>query len=333
MRAMSSISLNRKRMPFWLLAAALLLGSSAMLDSAIAQGATAAATTASTPLAAPAPATTPAAGSAAVPATAPAKAPLSVPGLEASTGFAAIPALTSHVNDHAGMLDASQRSTLDQVLTDYETRTGSQIAVLLINSTAPEAIEQYGIRVADAWKIGRAKVDDGVILIVAKDNPKSLNRLRIEAGRGVQGSLTDAQSKRVLEDVIAPYFRKNDYYGGLTAGVTALTTLLDHEQLPVPANNGAAGQGAANTAAASITDVLPLIFMIVVGGFVLFSRIRSGSGQLSSNVWGNAAGVVIGSLLSQSGRGGGGGGFGGGGGGGFSGGGGGFDGGGASGNW
>lgn len=324
MSAMSSISLNRIRMPFWLLAAALLLGNGALPDSAVAQGATAAATAASTPPAAPAPATTPAAVSA--------KAPLSAPGLEASTGFAAIPALTSHVNDHAGMLDASQRSTLDQVLTDYETRTGSQIAVLLINSTAPEAIEQYGIRVADAWKIGRAKVDDGVILIVAKDNPKSLNRLRIEAGRGVQGSLTDAQSKRVLEDVIAPYFRKNDYYGGLTAGVSALTTLLDHEQLPAPASNAAAGQDAANTAAASITDVLPLIFMIVVGGFVLFSRIRSGSGQLSSNVWGNAAGVVIGSLLSQSGRGGGGG-FGGGGGGGFSGGGGGFDGGGASGNW
>lgn len=323
MSAMSSISLNRIRMPFWLLAAALLLGSGALADSAVAQGATAAATAASTP-------------PAAVSAIAPAKAPLSAPGLEASSGFAAIPALTSHVNDHAGMLDASQRSTLDQVLTDYETRTGSQIAVLLINSTAPEAIEQYGIRVADAWKIGRAKVDDGVILIVAKDNPKSLNRLRIEAGRGVQGSLTDAQSKRVLEDVIAPYFRKNDYYGGLTAGVTALTTLLDHEQLPAPASNAAAGQGAANTAAASITDILPLIFMIVVGGFVLFSRIRSGSGQLSSNVWGNAAGVVIGSLLSQSGRGGGGGfggGGGGGGGGGFSGGGGGFDGGGASGNW
>jgi uncharacterized protein len=131
------------------------------------------------------------------------------------------------------------------VLADYETRTGSQIAVLLVKSTEPEAIEQYSIRVADAWKLGRKGVDDGVLLLVARDNPSSLRRLRIEAGRGVQGVLTDAQSKRILQDTIAPHFRQNDYYGGLVAGVGAIATLLNQEKFPAPPGQaaGAAGPG------------------------------------------------------------------------------------------
>jgi len=255
--------------------------------------------------------------------------------------FVAVPALTSHVTDQAGMLDEQQRRTLDQVLVDYETRTGSQIAVLLIASTAPEAIEQYGIRVADAWKLGRKGIDDGVILIVAKDNPKALRRLRIEAGRGVQGSLTDAQSKRILEDVIAPHFRQNDYYGGLAAGVSALTSLLDRENLPAAEKKEAAGQ---YDAAWLEVAVLVVMLAIFFAALLLVRRRSSGRNNLNNlnnNSWGNAAGVIIGSILneaarSSSGRGGFGGGGDGGfssGGGGFSGGGGSFDGGGASGDW
>jgi uncharacterized protein len=246
----------------------------------------------------------------------------------------AVPALAGHVNDHAGMLSETERANLERALTDYETRTGSQIVILTLDSTAPEAIEQYGIRVADAWKIGRAKVDDGVILLVAKNNPKALRRLRIEAGRGVQGSLTDAQSKRVLEDVIAPYFRQNDYYGGLNAGVAALSTLLDKENLPA-APQPQPLSSASNDQGGGFWGSLPILLFFVL---VVLSRIRSrGTGNnLNHNNWGTAAGVVLGSVLSQSGRGGGfgggGGGFGGSGGG-FSGGGGGFDGGGASGDW
>lgn len=252
----------------------------------------------------------------------------------------AVPPLTSHVTDQAGMLDEQQRRTLDQVLVDYETRTGSQIAVLLIASTAPEAIEQYGIRVADAWKLGRKGIDDGVILIVAKDNPKALRRLRIEAGRGVQGSLTDAQSKRILEDVIAPHFRQNDYYGGLAAGVSALTSLLDRENLPA-AKKEAAGQDDAGWFEVAVLVIMLAVFFTAL---LLVRRRSAGRNNLNSNTWGNAAGVIIGSILNEAARsssgrggfgdGGGGGGFGGGsGGGGFSGGGGGFDGGGASGDW
>ena len=119
-----------------------------------------------------------------------------------------VPALSGRVVDDAGMLDAGQRERLTAVLADYEARTGSQIAVLLVKSTEPEAIEQFSIRVTDAWKLGRKGIDDGVLLMVARDNPSSLRRLRIEAGRGVQGVLTDAQSKRILQDVIAPHFRQ-----------------------------------------------------------------------------------------------------------------------------
>jgi uncharacterized protein len=245
----------------------------------------------------------------------------------------AVPALAGHVNDHAGMLGAPERARLEQTLADYETKSGSQIVILTVDSTAPEAIEQYGIRVADAWKIGRAKVDDGVILIVAKNNPKALRRLRIEAGRGVQGSLTDAQSKRVLEDIIAPYFRQDDYFGGLNAGAAAISALLNKEQLPAPA--AAQGNAGNDDQQSWLGGLLPIILFVA---FVVISRMRSrGGNRLGANNWGSAAGVVIGSILSQSGRGGGGFGGGGGGfggsGGGFSGGGGGFDGGGASGDW
>ncbi|MBJ7311833.1 TPM domain-containing protein [Rugamonas sp. CCM 8940] len=242
----------------------------------------------------------------------------------------AVPALSAHVTDQAGMLDTQQHGALEAVLADYEAKTGSQIAVLLVKSTAPEAIEQYSIRVSDAWKLGRKGVDDGVLLLVAKDNPPALRRLRIEAGRGVQGVLTDAQSKRVLQDVIAPHFRQNDFYGGLVAGVGAISTLLNQEKFPAGGQNAAPGE-----AESDLVLWLPLLFFAALVAVALL-RSRGGP-RVARGSWGaGAKGVLLGAVLnelSQSGRHGGGFGGGGGGGGGFSGGGGGFDGGGASGNW
>ena len=250
----------------------------------------------------------------------------------------AVPALTGHVVDQSQLLQQSQRQALEQVLSEYEARSGSQIAILLISSTAPEAIEQYSIRVADAWKLGRKGIDDGVILIVAKDNSKALRRLRIEAGRGVQGSLTDAKSKQILQDVIAPYFRKDDYYGGLTAGVAAVTTLLDAEQLPAPEKNKTNASGNTENDDAVTNVVAVVIFLVFFFAVIALSRLRQRN-ALHSNEWGNTAGVILGALLDHASRGGHGGGRSGGGmggiggDGGFSGGGGGFDGGGASGDW
>ena len=265
----------------------------------------------------------------------------------ADDGLVPVPPLSAHVIDQVHLLQSQQRQALEGVLAEIEQRTGSQIGVLLMSSTAPEAIEQYSIRVADAWKLGRKGVDDGVILIVAKDNPKSLRRLRIEAGRGVQGSLTDAQSKRILEDVIAPHFRQNDFYGGLAAGVTAITTLLEQEKLPPAKRSSGAVQ--TDDGGGWITLMVIGLFLVVFFTVLLKSR-RSSRNALNSNDWGRGgsttAGVIIGSLVdealrqassgrggSRSGGGGFGGGFGGSSGGGFSGGGGTFDGGGASGDW
>ena len=267
----------------------------------------------------------------------------------ADDSLVAVPPLSSHVIDQIQLLQPQQRQALEGVLAEIEQRTGSQIAVLLMSSTAPEAIEQYSIRVADAWQLGRRGVDDGVLLIVARDNPKSLRRLRIEAGRGVQGSLTDAQSKRILEDVIAPHFRQNDFYGGLAAGVTAITTLLEQEKLPVAQRH--TGPVQTDDGGGWLTLMVIVLFLVVFFAMLLKSR-RGARNTLDNNDWGRGrgraatAGVIIGSILDEAARqaasgrgwprsgGGGGGGFGGSsGGGGFSGGGGSFDGGGASGDW
>lgn len=253
-----------------------------------------------------------------------------------------VPALSGRVVDEAGMLDPAQRERLTAVLADYEARTGSQIAVLLVKSTDPEAIEQFSIRVTDAWKLGRKGVDDGVLLMVARDNPSSLRRLRIEAGRGVQGVLTDAQSKRILQDVIAPHFRQNHYYEGLVAGVGAIATLLNKESFPAPAQQQSPQrqvQADSGGGGFSLFAILPLI----IGFMMLRSLFRPRRSRLSPNHWGHgrnsglgnvATGIILGNVLGGMGRSGGfsggGGGFGGGG---FSGGGGSFDGGGASGDW
>jgi uncharacterized protein len=241
-----------------------------------------------------------------------------------------VPPLQARVTDTIGMLTPEQRATLENVLKEQEERTGNQIAVLLLGSTAPESIEQFSIRVADAWKLGRKGVDDGVILLVARDNTPALRRLRIETGRGVQGSLTDAQSRRILDEVIAPHFRQNDFYGGLSAGVSTIAALVSKENLPAPAPR--AQQASEDDGIGSWLPFLLFALFFIVPMFTRGGKRRS---RLGGNDWGRNAGIILGSGIGSSiGRGGfGGGGFGGGGGGGFSGGGGGFDGGGASGNW
>lgn len=258
--------------------------------------------------------------------------------------FVPVPPLQTRVTDQIGMLTPQQRATLENVLKEYETKSGAQIAILLMSSTAPESIDQYSIRVADAWKLGRKGIDDGVLLIVARDNPPALRRLRIEAFRGVQGTLTDVQSKRIIDDLIAPHFRQNDYYGGLTAAVSAIVSLLEAEQLPRPEGQG---QAQANGDEAGGDGFITfLIFAVFV--LVMMRRGRRGR-RLHRHAWGSSVpGVILGGAMGHGlgrrwgsrgydgGFGGGlGGGFGGGGfgGGGFSGGGGGADGGGASGNW
>lgn len=260
----------------------------------------------------------------------------------------AVPALTSRVTDLTGTLTAEQRANLEQRLAAFEQQKGSQIAVLLLPTTKPEAIEQYSIRVAEQWKLGRKKVDDGALLIVAKED----RAMRIEVGYGLEGVLNDATAKRIISEVITPYFKAGDFYGGVSAGVDRMITVVQGEALPEPTR-----RAASNNSMTDSGQFLPVAFIIalVVGGILrsMFGRFPGAlvtGGVLGAIGWFFAGGLflaviaaVIGFIMTLlgGGMGRGGmfstGGFGGGGfssgGGGFSGGGGSFGGGGASGNW
>jgi uncharacterized protein len=260
----------------------------------------------------------------------------------------AVPPLTGRVVDQTGTLSSADIAALTRVLQDFETRKGSQIAVLIVPTTAPEAIEQYSIRVAEAWKIGRKKVDDGVILLVAKNDHK----LRIETGYGLEGALTDVAARRIIDEIITPRFRAGDFAGGISEGVKRIIAVINGEPLPAPQPQQSFG--------GDHIDFLfnPLVFIgvIVVGGLLRTLLGRLLGSAATGGVVGVVAWLAIGSLafsllaallgflfamfaesvVSPNGRGGswsGGGGSFSGSGGGFSGGGGSFGGGGASGSW
>jgi uncharacterized protein len=176
----------------------------------------------------------------------------------------AVPALTGRVVDQTGTLSSSEQADLSRTLADFEKRKGSQIAVLIVPTTQPESIEQFSIRVAEAWKIGRSKVDDGAILLVAKNDRK----LRIEVGYGLEGALTDATTKRIIDEIIAPRFKSGDFAGGITAGAERMMKIIDGEPLPPPA---APSEWKADTALFDqLFEYAPfLLFGAFAGGAVL----------------------------------------------------------------
>src|SRR6185295_1372926 len=141
-----------------------------------------------------------------------------------------VPPVKARVTDLTGTLSAQQKSELEARIAAFEARRGSQLAVLMLPSTRPEEIEQYAIRLAEAWKIGRKKVDDGLILVVAKDD----RRLRVEVGYGLEGAIPDSVARRVIEERITPRFRDGDFYGGIRDGVEQLIRLAEGETLPPP---------------------------------------------------------------------------------------------------
>ena len=257
----------------------------------------------------------------------------------------AVPPLTGHVIDQTGTLTAEQKASLEQTLAAFEASKGSQLAVLMIPSSAPEAIEQFALRVAEQWKLGRKKIDDGVILVVAKND----RALRIEVGYGLEGALNDATSKRIISETILPRFKQQDFYGGISAGVAQMIRVIEGEPLPAPSGKPAASSGGVGQYAPVL-----LILALAVGG-VLRAALGRVAGSLAAGgtvavvAWfvvgalsvALVAGLValfvtlLGGGMGRRGLGGyyGGGGRGGFGGGGFRGGGGGFGGGGASGRW
>lgn len=271
-----------------------------------------------------------------------------------AVGQVPVPALRAPVTDLTQTLSPQQIATLDRTLREFEARKGGQIAVLLVPTTQPETIEQYSIRVAEAWKIGRGEVDDGVLLLVAKDD----RAVRIEVGYGLEGALPDVIANRITDQVIVPRFRDGDFFGGISEGITRIIAVIEGEPLPEPEQR-------ARPSMDGIGSALPLLLMMVFVGSSILRRIFGSFGGASIMagvagflVWvltsvlaiSIGAGVIaflfalfggIGGMgggrgwSSRGGRGGFGGGWGGGGfgGGGWSGGGGGFGGGGASGRW
>lgn len=264
------------------------------------------------------------------------------------TGLVAIPPLTARVTDLTATLSAEQKASLEQRLADLEARQGAQVVVLLLPTTGSETIEQFGIRLLEAWKIGRKGVDDGVLLIVARDDRK----LRIEVGYGLEGALNDATAKRIIAETITPLFKAGDLPGGVAAGVDAILKVVGGEALPAP--SGLAGGGTVDLGNIPEFVFFAVLIGIVLGGTLLrhllgnllgcgvVGAVTGGIGWL---VVGGLAGIIGGALAGiflavfgldlvlsgiLSGGRGGGGGFGGGG---FSGGGGSGGGGGASGSW
>jgi uncharacterized protein len=280
----------------------------------------------------------------------------------AAQGLQPLPQLSTRVTDTTGTLTAGQQAELEAKLAAFEQRKGAQVALLIVSTTQPEAIEQYSIRVVEAWKLGREKTDDGVLLLVALQD----RALRIEVGYGLEGVLPDAIARRIIDETIKPLFRQGDIFAGVSAGLARIMQVVDGEPLPPP-------DRAWRAPGDRLFGFLPVLFIGVVAvGAILRGILGRALGSLAT---GGLAGLVIWVLSSVLGlaiaggvlawlfalftgiatnvrhgrRGGGGwggfgGGFGGGlggggfrgggfGGGGFSGGGGGFGGGGASGRW
>lgn len=262
-----------------------------------------------------------------------------------------VPPLKARVTDLTGTLTPTQRATLEARLKEFESRKGSQIAVLVVPTTKPEAIEQYSIRVVEQWKLGRKGVADGLLLLVAKNDRK----IRIEVGRGLEGVVPDAIARRVIAEVIAPYFKRGDFTGGIDAGVSRLIRVIDGEPLPPPKKRSSSTAGIGDLLLFAIPIAAVFGFMMRAWFGPLFGATITASatglvfwlllGTLLIPVAAGVVAFIITLLMGMSGRGGNGSGgwssgggdsWGSGGGGsdgGFSGGGGDFGGGGASGDW
>lgn len=284
-----------------------------------------------------------------------------VPLLAWAQGDDTVPKLSAYVTDQTGTLDAAQTQALETRLRALDQSTGSQVVILMVPALGDADLEQFSLAVAEANVVGRKKVNDGILVLVAKDDHKA----RVEVGYGLEGAVPDITGGRIIREYMAPKFRNGDYAGGLNDAVTVLEGAIRGEQLPQPMS----GQGQGDGGGENWLLALFVAFMVAQVARGIFGRLPAGvRGLLGGGASGAAAwllssallvgglGGVIGLLVGLMAGGGGGrfarhggsGGFGGGpwigggssgggwggsSGGGFSGGGGSFGGGGASGSW
>jgi uncharacterized protein len=201
----------------------------------------------------------------------------------------AVPPASARVTDLTGTLSGQAVNRLESKLAAFEAGKGSQIVVLIVPTTEPEDIEQYGIRVAEAWKLGRKGVDDGAILLVAKND----HRVRIEVGRGLEGALTDVTVGHIIADTITPHFKLGDYDGGVEAGIDQILAVVSGEPLPEPDKKWESHGG--------LSNALPLLLLgaVVASGFLrsLFGRLLGSlltGGVVGCAAWGLSHVLVVG---------------------------------------
>lgn len=205
-----------------------------------------------------------------------------------------IPQLSTRVTDLTGTLNAQQQSALEAKLAAFEAKKGSQIAILIVPTTQPEDVAQYANRTAMTWRLGRKEAQDGLLVLVAKQDRKS----RIEVDSGLQGAIPDIYAKRIVSDVMRPYFKQGDFYGGINASVDVLTSLIDGEALPAPQPQGQGAGGAENNLLLFFigTLFLTMFFHSIFGRF--FGSAATGgvmggaTALLASTAMGLSAGIV-----------------------------------------
>jgi uncharacterized protein len=190
----------------------------------------------------------------------------------AAAADVAVPQLTGRVVDQTGTLSSGDIASLSQKLRDFENRKGSQVAVLIVPTTQPETIEQFSIRVAEAWKIGRKKIDDGAILVIAKND----RHLRIEVGYGLEGALTDVTSRRIIDEVITPKFRTGDFAGGIADGADRIIRVIDGEPLPAPARS--------TSYSSDLSDFGPVVPFALFASLFVGGILRTMFGRLLGSV-------------------------------------------------
>jgi len=208
-----------------------------------------------------------------------------------AAALVAVPQLKARVTDLTGTLPAQSVTQLEQRLAAFERDKGTQVAVLLVPTVKPESIEQYAVRVFEQWRLGRKGVDDGVLLVVAKND----RELRIEVGYGLEGVLTDATSSRIINENIVPYFKRGDFTAGIKAGVERILRVAGGERLPPPA----ATRGIRSTGLPFSPEWLIAIFVFLQ----VFNRVlrallgRVGAAGLLAGLAGGALWLISGSLL------------------------------------
>ena len=209
----------------------------------------------------------------------------------AAEGLVPVPPLQARLTDLTKTLTAEQQAALEQTLRAFETKKGTQIAVLIVPTTKPEEIEQYALRVVESWKLGRKKVDDGALLLIAKDD----RTLRIEVGYGLEGVLNDATAKRIVSDVITPPLRQGNYFDGVSAGIEQMMRVIDGEPLPEP-KRGAAGLPVGQ----NIGQLVPVLFVValVLGGVLRKTLGRIPGALVTGGLLGLAGWFLAGALFA-----------------------------------